>query len=148
MFDFNEVPMDDRPRLEHGHVGRFKIHIQPGNYTDLFKGLPDNIATEGQNGAVYINIKLVDEHNNFVYHRIGIHSPKGPNFTNMGKRDIRRILDSHYGLASDDASDAAMAKRKIRDLSAIDGMTVTARLKMGEKYLEVDRFLTVDDVPF
>ena len=151
MFDFNEVQPEDMDRLKDGDVRTFTVLIQPGNYSDLFKGLPDNIATQSESGAIYINLKLVDDSNNFLYDRIGIYSPKGPKYTNMGRKYIRRMIDSNFGLSSDDASDEAIAKRKIANLSVINGMRIQVKVKKGEKYMEVDKILTPDDpeyVPF
>jgi hypothetical protein len=152
MFDLNEIPQVDGggERLQDGDISKFTIEIQPGGYTDLLAGLPDGIATEGQTGSLFIKMKLTTAGNQWIYHRLGIHSPKGPNYKNMGLRDARRILDSHYGLRSDDVSDEAIAKRKLRSFAELNGMVIQARVKKQKDsdYLELDTILTASDAEY
>ena len=59
---------------------------------------------------------------------IGLHSERGDTWAQMGRTLIKAILNSAHGLTTDDVSDNAQAKRRLNDLSELDGLVFAARI--------------------
>jgi hypothetical protein len=63
---------------------------------------------------------------------IGLYSPKGPDWANMGRSLVRGILNSARGISDRDNSPEAQARRRIAGFSDLDGLEFVARIDVGE----------------
>ena len=61
---------------------------------------------------------------------IGLHSPKGPDWANIGRAFIKGILNSSKGLSNKDNSPAAQNARYINGLGDLDGIEFVGRVDM------------------
>ena len=106
--------------------------IKPGGYNDPDQGWTGGYATLGDSGAVYLNCEFVILEGLFarrkVWSLIGLHSPKGPTYANMGRSLIKGILNSARGFSTKDDSPQAMAARRINGIGDLDGIEFTARI--------------------
>jgi hypothetical protein len=62
---------------------------------------------------------------------IGLYSPNGPNWANMGRSLIRGILNSARGISDKDNSLEAQARRRIAGFHELDGLEFVARIDVG-----------------
>jgi hypothetical protein len=96
-----------------GTIARVRMTIKPGGYNDPDQGWTGGYATLGDSGAVYLNCEFVVTEGPFarrkVWSLIGLHSPKGPTYANMGRSFIKGILNSARGFSAKDDSPQAMA---------------------------------------
>jgi hypothetical protein len=60
---------------------------------------------------------------------IGLHSPKGPEWANMGRAFVKRILNSSRGLHPQDNSPQAQQARRIQGFSDLDGIEFVAKVE-------------------
>lgn len=147
--DFNAAePQQEFNVIPHGTVAKVRLTIKRGGYNDPARGWTDDCATRNPaTGAVYLNCQFVIleqtsleqtsleqaslEHKyagRKVWSLIGLHSPKGSEWGNMGNSFIRAILNSAKGFAEKDTSPEAIAARDIRSLAELDGLEFFARI--------------------
>lgn len=112
-----------------------KVHmkIRPGGYDDQAEGWTGGIATRSENsGAVYLDCEYTVIGGKYnkrkIWSLIGLHSPKGPKWKQMGRSFIRAALESARGVKPDDASENAMKARQISSLSDLDGLEFCAKV--------------------
>ena len=67
-----------------------------------------------------------------VWSLIGLISPKGPEWGNMGRSLVRGILNSACGLSEKDTSPQAQTIRRIEGLHVLDGIEFLARIDVGK----------------
>jgi hypothetical protein len=63
---------------------------------------------------------------------IGLYSPNGPNWANMGRSLVRGILNSSRGISDKDNSPEAQARRRISGFADLDGLEFIARIDVGQ----------------
>lgn len=113
-----------------------KVHmrIKPGGYNDPAQGWTGGIATQSDGGAVYLNAEFTVIGGKYnkrkVFTLIGLSSPKGPKWGQMGRSFIRAALESARGIKADDASERAMKARQISGLSDLDGLEFAALVEV------------------
>ena len=66
-----------------------------------------------------------------MFSLIGLSSPKGPEWANMGRSLVRGILNSARGVSDKDDSPQAQAKRRIRGFADLDGVEFLAGIDVG-----------------
>lgn len=137
MFDYNQVsPQNDFDVIPAQTIARVRLNIKRGNYDDPQRGLTGGWATISDGGAIYLNGDFVvvsgPYKNRHVYTLIGLHSPKGDKWANMGKEFIRAMLDSAHGLAPKDTSSEAIAKRRITDFGQLNGLEFCALIGVDQ----------------
>ena len=66
-----------------------------------------------------------------VFSLIGLYSPNGPNWANMGRSLVRGILNSARGISDKDGSPEAQAARRINGFADLDGIEFVARIDIG-----------------
>jgi hypothetical protein len=90
-FDFNsaseQTSFDLIPK---GTVVRVRMTIKPGGHDDATQGWTGGFATRNINtGSVYLNCEFVVMEGEYARRKmwslIGLHSPKGPEWANMGR---------------------------------------------------------------
>jgi hypothetical protein len=115
-----------------GTIACVRMTIKPGGHNDPSEGWTGGYATQGNTGAVYLNCEFVILEGQFarrkVWSLIGLHSPKGPDYANMGRSFIKGILNSARGFSAKDDSPQAIAARRINGLGDLDGIEFTARI--------------------
>jgi len=118
--------------IPRGTIARVRMTIKPGGHNDPSEGWTGGYATQGNTGAVYLNCEFVILEGQFarrkVWSLIGLHSPKGPDYANMGRSFIKGILNSARGFSAKDDSPQAIAARRINGLGDLDGIEFTARI--------------------
>jgi hypothetical protein len=66
-----------------------------------------------------------------IWSLIGLYSPKGPDWANMGRGLIRGILNSARGVSDKDNSPEAQLRRRISGFGDLDGIEFVARIDIG-----------------
>ena len=107
--------------------------IRPGGYDDASQGWTGGYATRSdKTGAVYLNAKFTILEGPFakrvVFGLIGLYSPKGPDWTNMGRSFLRAILNSARGIHPADQTPQAQTARRIRGFADLDGVEFVVRI--------------------
>lgn len=107
--------------------------IRPGGYDDASQGWTGGYATRSdKTGAVYLNAKFTILEGPFakrvVFGLIGLYSPKGPDWINMGRSFLRAILNSVRGIHPADQSPQAQSARRIRGFADLDGVELVVRI--------------------
>ncbi len=116
-----------------GTLLKVRMSLKPGGYNEPAMGWNDGYATRNDTtGAVYLNAEFVVLEGPYarrkVWTLIGLHSPKGPNWANMGRTLVRGILQSARGIRSDDRSPQAQKARQIQTFAELDGLEFVARV--------------------
>ena len=109
------------------------MSIRPGGYDDANQGWTGGYATRSdKTGAVYLNAKFTILEGPFakrvVFGLIGLYSPKGPDWTNMGRSFLRAILNSARGIHPADQTPQAQTARRIRGFADLDGVEFVVRI--------------------
>jgi hypothetical protein len=109
------------------------MSIRPGGYDDASQGWTGGYATRSdKTGAVYLNAKFTILEGQFakrvVFGLIGLYSPKGPDWTNMGRSFLRAILNSARGIHPADQTPQAQTARRIRGFADLDGVEFVVRI--------------------
>jgi len=109
------------------------MRIKPGGYDDPTQNWTGGYAKQNQEtGSIYLDCEFVILAGEFakrkLWNLIGLHSPKGPTWQNMGRSFIRGLLNSAYGLSDKDDSPQAQQKRRIQQLSELDLICFVAKI--------------------
>ncbi len=114
-----------------GTIVPVNIKIQRSDYNNPRQNLMNGVATESDSGSVYVKCEATVTGGEFmkrkIFFMIGLYSPKGPTWGDMGKAFIRGILESNHGISSKDESPAAIqARRPANGLEVLDGIEFIA----------------------
>ena len=132
--DFNDAEQQTSfDLIPKGTVAKVRMTIKPGGHDDVARGWTDGYATESfDTGSVYLAAEFVVLESEFarrkLWSNIGLHSPKGDAWANMGRTFIRAVLNSAYGVLPSDQSPEAQNARRISSFSALDGIEFVARI--------------------
>ena len=132
--DFNDAEdQRDFALIPPKTLAKVIMAIRPGGYDDPSQGWTGGYATcSDKTGAVYLNAKFTILDGPFakrvVFGLIGLYSPKGPDWTNMGRSFLRAILNSARGIHPADQSPQAQTARRIRGFPDLDGIEFVARI--------------------
>jgi len=92
-------------------------------------------ATRGTTGAVYLNCEFTVLEGPYakrkIFTLIGLYSPKGPDWANMGRGLIRGMLNSARGISDKDISPNAQAARRITSFADLDGIEFVGKIEVG-----------------
>lgn len=132
--DFNDAEQQTSFELiPKGTLAKVRMTIKPGSHDDASKGWTDGYATESfDTGSVYLAAEFVVLEGEYakrkLWSNIGLHSPKGDTWANMGRTFIRAILNSAYGVLPSDQSPDAQNARRIGSFAGLDGIEFVARI--------------------
>lgn len=132
--DFNDAEQQSTYQLiPKGSVVNVRMTIKPGGHDDQAQGWTGGYATQSYDtGSVYLACEFVVLDGPFnkrkMWTNIGLHSSKGPNWSNMGRSFIRAVLNSARGIHPQDNSPAATAARRIKGFEELDGLEFVARV--------------------
>ncbi len=112
-----------------------RLTIRPGGFNDDSQGWTGGYATRGSTGAVYLNAEYTVLEGQYAKRKkstlIGLYSPKGPDWGNMGRSLVRGILNSARGISDKDNSPEAQVKRRIAGFADLDGLEFVVRADLG-----------------
>lgn len=132
--DFNDAKQNPN-LIPKGTVARVRLTIRPGGFDDPAQGWTGGYATHANSGAVYLNGEFTVLEGPFarrkIFTLIGLYSPKGPDWSNMGRSLIRGMLNSARGISDKDNSPQAQAARRISGFADLDGIEFLARIDIG-----------------
>ncbi len=122
--------------ISDGSIARVLLVIKAGQHNDPKQGWTDGCATRNRSGAVYLNCQFEvvgGEHTGkHFFSLIGLHTPKGPWWGNKGRKTLRDILNSAYGISDSDYSPRAIAIRQLTSLSSFDRIEFIAEIGVRE----------------
>jgi len=136
--DFNNA--DDQQSYDvipKGTVARVRMTIKPGGLDDPSQGWTGGFATQStMTGSVYLNCEFVVTEGPFakrkIWSLIGLESPKGPEWANMGRSFIKGILNSSRGLHPGDQSPKAQQMRRISGFADLEGVEFVAKIDVDK----------------
>jgi len=132
--DYNDAKQNVN-LIPKGTLAKVRLTIRPGGHDDPAQGWSGGYATRGSTGAVYLNgeFTVVEGHyaRRKIFTLIGLYSPKGPDWANMGRSLIRGMLNSARGISDKDTSPQAQAARRIASFADLDGLEFIARIDIG-----------------
>ena len=133
--DFNDAKQVSN-LIPKGTIAKVQLTIRPGGYDDPTQGWTGGYATRGSTGAVYVSGEFTVLEGTYarrkIFTLIGLYSPKGPDWGNMGRSLVRGILNSARGISDKDNSPQAQAARRISGLGDLDGLTFLAKIDVGK----------------
>jgi len=112
------------------------MKIRAGSYNDPAQGWTGGYATQSDGGAVYLDCEFTVIGGKFnkrkVWSLVGLHSPKGPKYMEMGRSFIRAALESARGIAPNDVSERGNKARQINSLAELDGLEFAAFVEVKQ----------------
>jgi len=151
--DFNIEETNNYSVIPHGTIAKVKMTLKPGGYNDESQNLIGDYATKSGSGAIYLKAEFVVLEGKYtrrkVWSLIGIHSPKGPEWSKMGRAFIKAVINSARGLSIKDNSDQAVKARQINHLAELDGIEFVAKIEIstdsdGNEKNEIKMAITPD----
>jgi len=132
--DFNDAKTNIN-LIPKGTLAKVRLTIRPGGFDDPSQGWTGGYATRGSTGAVYLNGEFTVLEGQYarrkIFTLIGLNSPKGPDWGNMGRSFVRGMLNSARGISDKDMSPEAQAARRIGGFADLDGIEFVARIDVG-----------------
>lgn len=136
--DFNSA--DDQTQFQvipKGTLVKVRMTIRPGGYDDPSQGWTGGYATESATSdSIYLNCEFVVLDGPYAKRKmwslIGLYSPKGPEWANMGRAFIKGILNSARGLHPQDNAPHAQQARRIQGFADLDGIEFVAKVDMDK----------------
>ena len=132
--DYNDAKQNPN-LIPKGTLVKVRLTIRPGGFDDPSQGWTGGYATRGSTGAVYLNGEFTVLEGQYakrkIFTLIGLYSPKGPDWGNIGRSMVRGMLNSARGLSDKDQSPQAQAARRIAGFADLDGLEFVARVDIG-----------------
>ncbi|MDD9727208.1 hypothetical protein PVV74_17240 [Roseovarius sp. SK2] len=139
--------------IPHKTLAKVHMKIRAGSHNDEAKGWTGGMATRNDgSGAVYLDCEFTVMGGKYnkrkVWSLVGLHSPKGPKWEQMGRSFIRAALESARGIRPQDTSEQAMKARQINGLADLDGLEFVAQIDVekaepGSEYGDKNKINTV-----
>ena len=133
--DFNDAKQNSN-LIPKGTIARVRLTIRPGGFDDPSQGWTGGYAKRGSTGSVYLDAEYTVLEGPYakrkVWSMIGLYSPNGPGWGNMGRGFVRGVLNSARGLSDKDNSPEAQNARRISGLGDLDGIEFVARIDVGK----------------
>ena len=133
--DFNdaEAQQSGFNLLPNGAIVPVLMTLKPGGHYDANQGWSDGYPTQSpKTGAVYLAAEFVITGGEYakrkMWSNIGLYSPKGPTWTQMGRTFVRAALNSARNVLPQDNSPQAAAARRIQGFVDLDGLEFVVRV--------------------
>jgi hypothetical protein len=144
--DFNDAQAQQSgfDLMPKGTVVPVRMSIKPGGHDDLAQGWTGGYATQSlETGAVYLAGEFIVTAGPFakrkLWSNLGLLSPKGPAWAQMGRTFIRAALNSARNVLPQDSSAQAAAARRISGFSELDGLEFVVRVDVEKDQRGDDR---------
>lgn len=143
--DFNDAEQQQGfDLIPKGTLVRVRMTIKPGGFDDPAQGWTGGYATQSfETGSIYLACEFAVLEGPYakrkMWSNIGLHSPKGPTWGQMGRSMIRGILNSARGVHPQDNSPQAAAARRIQGFHELDGIEFLARIDVEKDAKGEDR---------
>ena len=132
--DFNDARQNANI-IPKGTLAKVRLTIRPGGFDDRAQGWTGGYATRGTTGSVYLSGEFTVLEGPYarrkIFTLIGLYSPKGPDWANMGRSLVRGMLNSARGISDKDNSAQAQAARRISGFADLDGLEFVAKIDVG-----------------
>jgi len=132
--DFNDVKQTSN-LIPKGTIVKVRMTLRPGGFDDPSQGWTGGYAKRGTTGSIYLDAEYTVLEGQYamrkIWSLIGLFSPKGPDWANMGRAYVRSVLNSACGLSEKDNSPQAQNARRISGLADLDGLEFFARIDVG-----------------
>ena len=132
--DFNDVKQTSN-LIPKGTIVKVRMTLRPGGFDDPSQGWTGGYAKRGTTGSVYLDAEYTVLEGQYakrkIWSLIGLFSPKGPDWANMGRAYVRSVLNSARGLSEKDNSPQAQNARRIAGIADLDGLEFFARIDVG-----------------
>lgn len=114
-----------------------RMTLKPGGHYDESHGWNDGYPTQStRTGAVYLAAEFVITGGEYakrkIWSNIGLYSPKGATWGQMGRTFIRAALNSAHGIQPQDNSPQAAAARRIQSFADLDGLEFAVRVDIEQ----------------
>ncbi len=133
--DFNDAQSNSNV-IPKGTQAKVRLTLRPGGFDDPSQGWTGGYAKRGNTGSVYLDAEYTVLEGPYakrkIWSLIGLYSPKGPDWANMGRSLVRGILNSSRGISDKDNSPEAQARRRINGFADLDGLEFIARIDIGQ----------------
>jgi len=132
--DFNDAEQQQSfDLIPKGTVAKVRMTVKPGGYDDPSQGWVGGYATQSfETGSIFLACEFVVLEGEFakrkLWSNIGLQSPKGPTWGNMGRTFVRAALNSARNVRPDDNTPQAAAARRIAGFHELDGLEFVARI--------------------
>ena len=132
--DFNDAEeQQDFDLIPKGTAARLRMTIKPGGFDDPSQGWVGGYATRSpETGSIYLTCEFVVLDGEYakrkLYSNVGLHSPKGATWGQMGRSFIRAMLNSARNIHPKDMSPEAVAARRVRGFKELDGLEFVGRI--------------------
>jgi hypothetical protein len=132
--DFNDAKQASNI-IPKGTIVKVRMTLRPGGFDDPSQGWTGGYAKRGTTGSVYLDVEYNVLEGPYakrkIWSMIGLYSPKGPDWANMGRSFVRSVLNSARGLSDKDNSPEAQNARRISGFADLDGIEFVARVDVG-----------------
>ncbi|MFM7607673.1 MAG: hypothetical protein ACKO9A_02170 [Alphaproteobacteria bacterium] len=132
--DYNDARQNPN-LIPKGTLAKIRLPLRPGGFDDASQGWHGGYATRGTTGAVYLNCEFTVLEGPYakrkIFTLIGLYSPKGPDWANMGRGLIRSMLNSARSISDKDISPNAQAARRITSFADLDGVEFVGKIDVG-----------------
>ncbi len=132
--DFNDAKQNANI-IPKGTLAKVRLTIRPGGFDDPAQGWTGGYATRGTTGSVYLSGEFTVLEGPYarrkIFTLIGLYSPKGPDWANMGRSLVRGMLNSARGISDKDNSAQAQAARRIGGFADLEGLEFVAKIDVG-----------------
>lgn len=134
-------------------LAKVRLNIKSGGYNDKSQGWDNDMATKSATGSVFLKCEYTILSGKYkdrkIWSLIGLHSPKGPAWKDMGKKYVLSVIESSRGIYPKDKSDSANQKRVITSLKELDDLVFIAEIGVGkdahgEPKNEIKKAIAVD----
>lgn len=132
--DFNDAEKQNNfDLIPKGSIVPVQMSIKPGGYDEYNQGWTGGYATRNpRTGSVYLNCMFVVTDGPYAHRKIwsliGLRSPKGPKWGEMGRSFVRGILLSARGISEKDRSPQAIQALQINGIEDLDGIQFLAKV--------------------
>jgi hypothetical protein len=132
--DFNDAEQQQSfDLIPKGTLARVRMTLKPGGFDDQAQGWTGGYATQSfETGSVYLAAEFVVLEGEYarrkLWSNIGLHSPKGPAWGQMGRSFVRAIHNSARNDHPQDNGPQAAAARRIQGFHELDGIEFLARI--------------------
>ena len=143
--DFNDAEQQQGfDLIPKGTIVPVRMTIKPGGHDDPSQNWTGGYATQSfDTGSVYLAAEFVvtagDHAKRKMWSNIGLYSPKGATWGQMGRTFIRAALNSARNVHPLDNSPQASAARRIQGFHELDGLEFLARVDIEKDGKGQDR---------